>query len=237
MSKSFYFSALFLCLLAFPAGLSGAQTAIDNESAAPAETNAAAETTETESTETQGLIEESPKVAEDVDPVKTPEEIEKDKLLSKISGVIATHGKKEGQHFFSMYTAYALVSMVKTVEADIGNAVQACSDKNKDMEERLQSRFEAWKKSVKKPSDEVMASIDNMILAQDYMPAEEIREVFALVDSTRKIGESRFAKVPVSTPEACEFMLSKMDETQETMIGLLEASVRSFNKVLQKTQE
>lgn len=233
MSKSFYISVLSLCFLVFPAGLSGAQTAMDNKSAEPVEAGAAVE----ESTETQGLIEESPKVAEEVDPVKTPEEVEKDKLLSKIQGVIATHGKKEGQHFYSIYTAYALVSMVKSVEADIGGAVQACSEKNKDMEERLQSHFKQWKEAVKKPSDEVMATIDNMIMAQDYMPADEIRETMKLVDSTRKQGESKFAKVPVSTPEACEYMLSKMDETQETMVGLLDASTRNFNKVLQKTQE
>jgi hypothetical protein len=76
-----------------------------------------------------------------------------------------------------------------------------------------------------------------MIVAQAYTKRNTIEDIFKQVEDVRGYNSSRFEKIPVSTREACEFMMGKMDETQTNMVGLLKTTLYSYPGALQRSQK
>lgn len=161
--------------------------------------------------------------------------------LDALNGQVRSVSKKLDQaemtHFGIIYSNYTVYSMVSAVRDDVEQAVNACIENNPEMEEQLTKRWDVWEKSVGTNMKEALANIKAMSTAQDYASQEEMNTIFALVDSTRAANSSRFEKVPVSTPEACEFMVSKMDETQDNMNMMLIATIKSYPAIMKKMQE
>lgn len=135
--------------------------------------------------------------------------------------------EQDKMHFFTMYNNDNLIETVKTVASDVGKAVAACGENNPDMAGPLAARFESWQEAIKPVMEEARGHLENMILAQDYLPAESIRGVLDLAHQTRTETQSKISKIPVTSVEACTFLLHKMDETQSSMIGLLQATLNA----------
>ena len=74
---------------------------------------------------------------------------------------------------------------------------------------------------------EAQGHLDNMVLVQTYAPAKDIRGVFKVMDDARDKAETEIKKIPVTTPEACQYLLDKMDETQENMVKILRLTLTS----------
>ncbi len=157
-------------------------------------------------------------------------------LNSQVKNTMSKLDVDEVQHFGVMYSNYMIYSMVKAVREDVGDAVGKCSENNQDMANALQEKYAAWEKSVGGTLDEANKNIDNMSLAQNYMTQNEVKTLFGLVDETRRVNSSRFETTPLTTPEACEFMISKMDETEESLNHMLQASLISYPTILKKNQ-
>lgn len=139
-------------------------------------------------------------------------------------------------HLFLLYNNHNIISTVKTVREDVSNAIDACSKQNPDMENDLKSRFNRWKKAVNEQMQAAEAYRDNMILAQDYIDKASIQDIMDTADKLRVDTAKRIKKVPVNTKEACEYLLNKMDETQDTMLSLLRVTLRTAPSVIQDTQ-
>lgn len=160
-----------------------------------------------------------------------------DRLNTEVMELVKSLDNTQGQHFMVMYTNYTVISMVKAVEKDVKNAVEACAKNNRDMKDELDSRFSKWQQTVAAPMSDAMANINNMIVAQQYASRDRIEEIFAQVEDVRSYNSSRFEKVPVSTKEACAFMMGKMEETQENMAALLKTTLYSYPGALQRSQK
>jgi len=158
-------------------------------------------------------------------------------LNGQVRGIMKGLGQAELTHFGIIYGNYSVYSMVKAVRNDVGQAVEACIKNNPEMEEQINTRWSKWTKSVDANMKEAFANINAMSMAQDYAPQTEMKRIFSLVDETRAANSSRFEKIPVTTPEACEFMLSKMDETQDNMNVMLIATIRSYPEIMKTMQE
>lgn len=167
---------------------------------------------------------------------KEVEKAKQNMLNEKIISISQGLEQKEFAHFMVIYSSYAMINMVLDVQDDVGNAVKACNENNPDMEDKIDARFKEWNKVVGEALENAETNVGNMTLAQDYIPQSELKELNALVRATRQETAMKFQKVPVSTPEACEFMLTKMDDTQNTMVGLLDKAIENFSRVLQKSQ-
>lgn len=163
--------------------------------------------------------------------------VEREKLLDHVVRVASKLDKAQASHFFVMYSNYSIISLTNNVEKDVAEAVQKCGDENPELKSKVDSRFDGWKTTVSKAREEAQTNIDNMVAAQDYVPKDDLDQIFALVDKTRIEADSRFQRIPVSTPEACEFMLTKMDETEKTMDQLLRSTVASYPNLLKKNQQ
>ena len=137
------------------------------------------------------------------------------------------------RHFNVMYGNYNLIQVVEDVRDHIEMAVDKCGDENPDMEEAMDTRFEAWEDAVEPLIDEAEANVNNMIVAQDYMKPRDIRNFFDDIEDAREKQNDAVKKVPVTSAEACQTLLEKMDETQANMVRLLEATLISLPRAMQ----
>ncbi|MCK6418602.1 MAG: hypothetical protein L6Q57_06670 [Alphaproteobacteria bacterium] len=174
-------------------------------------------------------------------PVLSDEEVKKsiesaqDKTHTLIEKIIDGKSEENKKHFFMAYTVFNLLETVKMVKGDVNNAILSCADKNPAMKDRLQTRYKTWKAATDKPMKEAQANLDNMLVAQDYAKQEDIKTVFKTLNETREITKSQMVKEPVTTPEACEFLYQKMDETQENLVTLINSTLVSVPQAYNDT--
>ncbi|MCB1651956.1 MAG: hypothetical protein KDI46_07890 [Alphaproteobacteria bacterium] len=169
----------------------------------------------------------APAWADDSDKSKANPVIEAYKAFTK------DLGEKEARHFGVLYGNYNLIKVVEQVRGSVSEAIEACGKANPEMKDPLDKRFGEWKTAVNPILDEAQANIDNMMIAQDYAKKKDIKALFKLVDQERKKNNKRIERVPVSTPEACEFVLKQMDQTQEGMSALLRQTLVSLPQAME----
>lgn len=158
-------------------------------------------------------------------------------LNEKMVRILTKLDTQQAQHFMIIIANYNIIGTVKAVEEDVQNAAHACSENNSSMADTISTRFGEWKKAISSHMVEAEANVQNMVIAQDYAPKAEFDNIFSMIEDVRAYNSSRFEKTPVTTPAGCEFMLSKLEETQKNMISLLSATLASFPTAREKSQE
>jgi hypothetical protein len=137
------------------------------------------------------------------------------------------------RHFFMIYNNNNIISTTKTVQTDVTKAIEACGKNNPDMKEALNARFKIWNDALSVQIEKAEANRDNMIIAQNYSDSKTIKNVMKIADDLRDETQMKIEKTPVTSKEACDYLLNKMDETQNTLINLLEQALVSFPQALQ----
>lgn len=156
---------------------------------------------------------------------------------SKITKLVTDLPENEQQHFFMAYTNYNLIETVKVVQDDVGTAIDKCGENNPEMKEELKTRFKAWNTTISPLVKEAEGNFKNMLVAQDYASQGEIKDIFASIQDTREKTYNQIEKIPVTTPEACQYLLSKMDETQDSMTNILTSTLMTFPQVSDRLQQ
>jgi len=141
--------------------------------------------------------------------------------------------KNDRRHFFMIYNNHNMISTVKYVRDQVSAAIDACSETNPDMEQALRDRYKIWTDAVNEGIKDAEAQRDNMVIAQDYTKASDIRGILRQADGIRDETNDAVESVPVTTPEACEYLLNKMDETQANMLAILRAALVTLPQAIQ----
>lgn len=159
------------------------------------------------------------------------------KTQAELEALMKRVGEEEQRHFYTIYSNYNLIGTVQVVQRDVGKAIAKCEENNPDMKDDLEARHASWLSVVDPLIKDARASIDNMVIAQDYVSKEFFERVFAAVDQTRRRTQDEINKIPVSTPEACTYLINKMDETQEKMVSMLRSTLISYPQALKSDAE
>lgn len=148
-------------------------------------------------------------------------------LSKMLSDFIAQRSNTNRYHFFMIYNHHNLIATVKEVRKDVSEAIKACGENNPDLKDALADRFEAWKEMIDPKLEEAQGQVNNMIIAQDYAQESEITDILNASDAVRTYTKNAYEKVPVTSREACTYLLNKMDETESDMISLLNSTLIS----------
>lgn len=151
---------------------------------------------------------------------------------SRVMAITKDLDKNSERHFYTIYGSYNVIKVVEDIQAQVGAAVDKCIDANPDMKDALKDRFIAWEDALEPVIDEAEGNVDNMIAAQEYTKPRDIRKLLKFADEARAKKNEDLDKYPVTTPEACEYLRVKMDETQENLITLLESTLISFPRTM-----
>lgn len=160
---------------------------------------------------------------------KTPEAIAhrkaSEKVYNMMNEITEGLGEEEKKHFFMASNNHNLIGTVRMVQGDVGNAIKKCGENNPDMKDKLAARYAEWNDAVNPVLKEADDTLGNMIVAQSYAKPKDLKELFEAMDDTREKAQSRIEKIPVTTPEACQYLLEKLNETQESMLTILHATL------------
>lgn len=174
-----------------------------------------------------GLVQ--PSFAED----EASEEVEKPKTVyEEIEDFTKDLDDVSQQHFYALYGSYNLITVVEDVQNQVGKAIGKCVDANPDMKDALKTRHKDWAAAIKPIMKEANANVDNMIIAQDYAKKKDIKKILKLNDALREGKADDVDKYPVTTPEACEYLRVKMDETEANLTELLRSTLVSLPQSL-----
>ncbi len=166
-----------------------------------------------------------------------PEDKAQNKVFEAAKDFTAGMDPMSERHFTVLFSNYNLIEVVKTVQDDIGLAVAACGKENAEMQEPMNARFADWKAAIAPIINDAEANVGNMIVAQSYAEPREIKKFFKFVDKTREEREDGVEKVPVTSKEACNFLLKSMDKTQPNMVSLLKQTLVSLPLVMQEQDD
>ncbi len=155
----------------------------------------------------------------------------------KMADLIGKLDENSMQHFMTMYTNYNIIETVKIVRDDVGTAIKACGKNNPAMKKELRARFTDWKKEINPIIKDANGNYKNMMIAQDYAKDSELKEIFDFIDTARTETSRQFKKIPVTSKEACTYLLNKMDETQPGMKKLLESTLTPIESSIPTSEE
>jgi len=96
------------------------------------------------------------------------------------------------------------------------------------MKDALQSRYDEWDGALTPIIEDANANVDNMIIAQEYAKPRDIKKLLKFIDKKRVSRADDVKKFPVTSPEACEYLRNKMDDTQENLTTLLKSTLVSL---------
>jgi len=134
------------------------------------------------------------------------------------------------KHFYLIYSDSNIISTVKMVRGDVNNAVNACGKSNADLKPELDKHFTDWKSKVDPVVKESEANLNNMIIAQTYAPPEKIKAILKKLDDVRAKTAAQVEKKPVTTKDACQYLESKLDSTQDSLTAALRSTLISFGR-------
>lgn len=135
---------------------------------------------------------------------------------------------EQTRHFYLLYNNYNMIQNVAMVRQDVSRAIDSCSDNNPQMEDKLRKRFKGWTDEVDPLLQEARLTLDSMVAKQTYATPERMQEVFKLVDDTRDETTSDIEKIPVSTPEACDYLIVKLDNTEQGLSDMLQSTLIDY---------
>lgn len=158
-------------------------------------------------------------------------------VRQRVQALIKPLDDPQRTHFYAIYDSHNLINVVKTVQGSVSQGVEKCVENNPDMKDALNARHKEWKNSINAVLKEAEGNVKNMIAVQDYTKPKDIRSILKFVDKTRKNKDKDVQKVPVTSPEACEYLLNKMDETEDNLTGLLRSTLVSLPQALQNAQD
>lgn len=163
------------------------------------------------------------------------EEVKDERFMSvhdRIQELTEGFDELSEQHFYALYGSYNMIKVVEDVRDQVKNGVEKCIEVNPDMKDALDARYEQWDEALEPIIKDANANVDNMIAAQDYTKPRKIRKLLKHTDKMREDKNRNLQKFPVTTPEACEYLRAKMDETQENLTSLLQSTLVSLPKAM-----
>ena len=174
-------------------------------------------------------------------PAMAEDEAVKDEEMMSVSERMSEFTKdfdeSSKRHFYALYGSYNLIQVVEDVQEQVENAIDKCIDANPDMKDALKTRYKEWDGVLEPIMDEAEANLDNMIKVQDYAKAREVRKVLKFTDKLRQKTADQVEKYPVTSPEACEYLRAKMDETEDNLTSLLRSTLVSLPQSLIRGEE
>lgn len=177
-------------------------------------------------------VEPEPQPKEPLSPEMQKKAEQHKEAAKKASEAVNEIGKDlkgdDARHFFMLYNNYNLLATVKMVQSDVGNAVTSCGEKNPDLKSKMDERFTTWNKAIGDVVTEAQGNVGNMISAQEYSEPGKIKNAFKLLDEAREASNKYIDKQPVTTEDACNHLLTKMDSTQKNLTELLRRTLMSY---------
>lgn len=129
--------------------------------------------------------------------------------------------EEELKHLFYIRETFGSTRAVKVVRRDVEKAVKACAKENPDMRTTLTERFSNWAGAIDPVLESKNKEIDAAIAEQTYLKPKDIKDYLKMIEKAADNVDKGITKTPITTPQACNGLLTSMDHTQKTLAELI----------------
>lgn len=161
-------------------------------------------------------------------------------LREKLDSLSENLNEEQSQHFWALYTNANIIDSVHFMKSKTKDGVDECAARHDSLKTSLLNGYFEWEEAINESAGEAQGHVDNMIVIQDYLPQQDIKDLIALAQDTRVETNEEQAKNKelVTTREACNHLLKALPNTRERMVALLRSTLRSVaHAPIQKPQE
>ena len=135
------------------------------------------------------------------------------------------YNKDQAMALAQIRNGFGMTRAVRLVRTDVAHAIDACGKDNPDMKGDMSARFEKWSAGIDPLLKKSQSDMDAAIQAGGFPDQKQVKAYLDLIDKAAEYADSKIEKNVVTTPEACNGLLKSMDETEPTMIDLLQSIV------------
>ena len=128
----------------------------------------------------------------------------------------------QAKTLYEIKQAHGIVQSVRAVNRDVSAAVDACGTNNPGLKDDMSTRYQKWWKNIQPVTDQTEKKMNDAIDQQDFLPAGDIRNYLDLIVKAADFTESQYPKTPITTEDACKSLLKSMDNTEQTLMTLLD---------------
>ena len=133
--------------------------------------------------------------------------------------------KRDSETFNILYNKHSFIQVIGVVDSEIGTAVKACGDANKDVKPKIETRYKQWQGAVLPIVETARKQLAKDIDAQKSVEPDKFRALLKLRDQAYDEGNKKIVKKPVTSKEACEGLIASMDRTEDEMITILQETL------------
>jgi len=144
---------------------------------------------------------------------------------------------KDLERFYLLRTKYSYISGIRVAERDVGNAVKSCGEKNPGLKEKMESRFKQWQNAVDPILVTADESLEREIKNLKYVDPAKVKNVFKLQKAAAEHTDKQTTKTVITTEEACNDLLDSMDDTEDSMISLLQEALLPESVLIKRADE
>ncbi len=147
-------------------------------------------------------------------------------LKDRTDVILKDLDENQTRQFQAIRASYGTIRGVQDVRALLLRAVKACTEKNPELKDRLETRFTSWTDTVDPVIRQGENRLDKMILLQSYAKPSEVRAYLQAFDEAVIWRTENAKTVPVSDKNGCEKMIQSMDSTQTELPELLTKTLK-----------
>lgn len=147
-------------------------------------------------------------------------------LKDRTDVILKDLDENQTRQFQAIRASYGTIRGVQDVRALLLRAVKACTEKNPELKDRLETRFANWTDTVDPVIRQGENRLDKMILLQSYAKPSEVRAYLQVFDEAVIWRTENAKTVPVSDKNGCEKMIQSMDSTQTELPELLTKTLK-----------
>lgn len=210
-----------LCLLILPAA---AQPIRAEDAAAPAKAEAA-KTDALKADEKAPVLQSSPAApapGKKVPAFKVDNPYRKE-VYDRALALAKKLSDKQSLALAYIKSGYGTIKAVDLVEKNVSAAVTKCGEKNPDLKEDIDGRFQSWQDKIHPALKDNDAKMEKALTGGTFKDKDivEIRAYLAAIDKAAAHADSEMEKDVLATPDSCHALMESMDKTEDTLAGLL----------------
>ena len=143
--------------------------------------------------------------------------------IGTMAGELAkSFNKEQALALAQIRNGFGMIRAVHLVEGDVSKAIAECGKANPDMKGDMDARFEKWSANINPLLKKSQSDMDVTLQTAGFPDNEKVKAYLDLIDKAAQYADSQIVKNVVTTPEACGGLLKSMDDTEPTMINLLQ---------------
>ncbi len=116
---------------------------------------------------------------------------------------------------------FGYIRSISVAQSSVENAVNQCADQNPDMKADITEKFAKWNGDIAAVLDKQAKQLADAVSEKNFKDPAEVQAYLDAIDDMADYSESHLDKSVVTTPEACQNLISSMDETKKVILDLI----------------